>query len=285
MVQYRTGLTLESVEALGSDAEKLQGIVQEENTFSAGKVTKVEIKTAEAADKIGREKGRYITIQFDAVQNLSEEDFTAAVEKTAEEISTLCHFSADDTVLVAALGNEGITPDALGPKTLDHLLVTRQLQRVAPQMLGENKLRTVAGIATNVFGVTGIESVEMVQGIAKVIRPDWIFVIDALATGDLSRLCKTVQISNTAISPGGGVQNERPTLSEEAVAAKMISIGMPTVMDLRVFCDDAKTAEGLIVIPSQIDSAVAAGAKLLGFALNRALHYQMEIEEMEKYLA
>ncbi len=302
MVELRTGLALENIEALKKEEETVSGITAEEYDFSAGKVTRVHIESDAAAQKIGREKGRYITIQFEKVQNLEEAAFEAAVRQTAKEISDLCQFAPDDTVLVAALGNEGITPDALGPKCLDHLLVTRQLERVAPEMLGENKLRCVAGIATNVFGVTGIESVEMVRGIASDLRPRWIIVIDALATGDMSRLCKTVQISDTAISPGGGVQNHRPTLSEDAVDARMISIGMPTVIDagtlLCLFCDTLGISadeqmekvlhpfsDSLIAMPSQIDSAVAAGAKLLAFSLNRALHFEMETADMMKYLA
>lgn len=286
MKSFRAGLLLEAMESAPSHSYQTT-----ERKFDGGKTTTVQLPKD---NSFGKPAGKYITIELAKIQNLQDEKLKQAVYEIASQIAPLIR---GKQILVAALGNNDITPDSLGPKMLAHLMVTRPLQTVAPKHLGEGKLRSVAAVCTNVYGATGVESAELIRGLTAEIRPDTVVVIDALATGHLSRLCTTVQISDSGIAPGGGVNNERAALTPETLGVPVISIGMPTVMDGRTLLsavtedkdkiESALTpyADSLIATPTQIGVATDNGAKLIAFALNRAFHYELSLEDMLKYLS
>ena len=121
---------------------------------------------------------------------------------------------------MVGLGNRAMTPDAVGPQALDHLLVTRHLLRAMPEQF--SGLRPVAAVRTGVLATTGLESAELVRGAAETVRPDFIVAVDALAARRMARVCATVQVSDTGIAPGSGVGNRRMALNQE-------SLGVPSV--------------------------------------------------------
>ncbi len=285
MQYFQSGLLLEAMEDAGS------GIKTKEHRFPGGKVTVVRLPEKNEFD---RPAGEYTTVELSQVQRLQDEALEEAVRQISE---VLVRYITGERVLVAALGNNDITPDSLGPKMLSHLMITRPYERLEPKLLGKGRLRSVAAICTNVFGATGVESAEMICGVARQIHPDCVIVIDALSTGHLSRLCSTVQIADSGITPGGGVGNDRPAVDEKTLGVPVISIGMPTVMDGQTLASFLTEDEGrirqtlspferdLIVTPTQIGSATDNGAKLIAFSLNRALHYRISVEDMLKYLS
>ncbi|MBR5783480.1 MAG: GPR endopeptidase [Clostridia bacterium] len=285
MNQFQSGLLLEAIE----EAEK--GIKTEERRFSGGKVTRVTLKKN---NPYHRPAGQYTTVELSQVQHLQDDSLEEAVRQISE---VLLHYVVGERVLVAALGNNDITPDSLGPKMLSHLMITRPYEKIEPGRLGKGRLRSVAAVCTNVYGATGVESAEMICGICRQIAPDCVVVIDALATTHLSRLCSTVQISDTGITPGGGVGNARLAVDEKTLGVPVISVGMPTVMNGQTLAGFLTEDEGkirrtlspfeqdLIVTPTQIGWATDNGAKLIAFSLNRALHYRMSIPDMLKYLS
>jgi len=285
-VQYfQSGLLLEAMESGGG------GVKTKEIRFEGGKTTVVRLGKN---NEYGRPAGEYVTVELQQVQRLQDEQLKEAVRQISE---VLLRYVVGEKVLVAALGNNDITPDSLGPKMLSHLMITRPFEQLHPELLGKGRLRSVAAVCTNVYGATGIESAEMIRGVARQIRPDCVIVIDALSTGHLSRLCSTVQIADSGIAPGAGVGNHRPAVDEKTLGVPVISIGMPTVMNGQTLAACLTEDEGriknalspfesdLIVTPTQIGSATDNGAKLIAFALNRALHYRMSIEDMMGYLS
>ena len=285
MNYFQSGLLLEAMESVD------HGIKTEERRFPGGKVTVV---TLPEKNDFDRPAGRYSTIELSKVQNLQDETLEEAVRQISE---ILVQYIVGDKVLVAALGNNDITPDSLGPKMLSHLMITRPLEQIAPDQLGKGRLRSIAAICTNVYGVTGVESAEMICGVCRQIEPDCVIVIDALATTHLSRLCTTVQIADTGLTPGAGVGNERLAVDERTLGVPVVSIGMPTVMSGQTLASFLTKDEGkirrtlspfeqdLIVTPTQIGSATDNGAKLIAYSLNRALHYRMSIADMLSFLS
>jgi len=196
------------------------------------------------------------------------------------------------TVLVAGLGNRELTPDALGPLALEHLIVSRHLIGAMPGEFGH--LRPVCALATGVLGSTGIESAEILRGAAQRVEPSAIVAIDAMASRSLDRLCRTFQLSDTGIAPGSGACNPRQELNERTMGVPVIALGVPTVVDARTLAlellpqgqiDEKSIPDGgMLVSPKDIDLQVAKCAKVLGYALNLALQGQMTAPEMEQYL-
>lgn len=285
MKSFQSSLLLEAMESVD------HGVKTKEETFSGGRVTTVELPEENPFSKPG---GKYITIETKRVQSLQDQAFENAVNAVARAITPMIHGAR---VLVAALGNNDITPDSLGPKMMRHLMVTRPFEQIAPDALGEGKLRSVAAVCTNVYGATGIESAEMIRGVTAQIQPDTVIVIDALATTHLSRLCSTVQVADTGLVPGSGVANARKEVSRSALGVPVISVGMPTVMDGAALLEQVGSSnetvdqtlseygETLIAMPTGIGTATDNGAKLLAFALNKALHYNMSMRDMLSFLS
>ncbi len=302
MKKIRTGLLIETMEAAGEAAPKA-GIKSSTIKLGACTVTTVDITDPKSAKALEREPGRYVTIEMDKAYNVHDDDFENVTNALADCIKQLAGNSAQGRVLVAGIGNRDITPDSLGPKCVERIVVTRPYEKSAPELIEKGEYANVMAISTNVFGITGIESKELIGGIAKIINPELIIVVDALATSSLNRLCKTIQLSDTPLTPGGGVDNARGKL-DFGKGHKIISIGMPTIIDAMTVVINAldkanadkdsieKAAnsalepysDSLIAMPTRIDSATDTGAKLIAFAINKALHSDMDTTQILKYL-
>ena len=133
---------------------------------------------------------------------------------------------------------------------------------------------------TGVLGTTGIESADSLKAICEVVKPDCVIAVDALASSDLSRLCKTIQICDSGIAPGSGVGNDRAQLNAEALGVPVIAMGVPTVIDAAAFTDE-ETAKGLFVTPRNIDELVASVSKLMAYSINLALHQGLTVEDVD----
>lgn len=188
------------------------------------------------SDLEGCKKGNYITISFD---DISDKDNFKNVEKVfiKEFKSIIDKISIDskDTVLIIGLGNSNSTPDSLGPKVIEHVLVTRYLF-----LLGdvEEGYRKVAAFKPEVTGVTGIETKEMVENLVKSVDAKIVIVIDALASSSIDRVNKTIQITDTGIHPGSGVGNDRKEISSDTLNVPVVAIGVPTIVDAVTIVSD-----------------------------------------------
>ena len=147
------------------------------------------------------------------------------------------HISKKDGILIVGLGNKEVTPDALGPKVIQEIDITRHILTYEPQILKDDT-RPVSAVSPGVLGTTGIETLEIIKGIVDNVKPKMLIVIDSLASKSIERISSTIQISDTGIVPGAGVGNKRKELSKNTLGIPVIAIGVPMVVDLATITDD-----------------------------------------------
>lgn len=204
--------------------------VEKQILFQENKVQVEEVKiTKSQASAWKKKEGVYLTVTFEDITDknnfkLVETSSILALKKVLEELN----LTKDSKVLVIGLGNPKSTPDSLGPKTVDNVLVTRHLFQLGEV---EEGYRNVASFKPSVTGVTGIETKDLIEAIKEKIKPDLLIVIDALASSSLDRLNKTIQITTAGISPGSGIGNNRLEISKDTLNIPVIAIGIPTVVD------------------------------------------------------
>lgn len=230
----RTDLALEERESIEGNQE-IPGVVLEEEKLEREKVkiSKVQIKDEKGSKVMRKPVGSYITIE-------SKDMETEGIEKIiCNQLKKLMKNIKKEKILIVGLGNREITPDALGPKVVDRLFVTRHLIREFGKEFQErNHFLEMCALAPGVMAQTGMESREILQGVIKNVRADVIIVIDALAARNVGRLNRTVQITDTGISPGAGVGNNRKALNKETLGVDVIAIGVPTVVDAETIVED-----------------------------------------------
>lgn len=286
-MNIRTDLAVERLEISGEVLPK--GVDKTEETRENIKITKVSIKEDSASNILGKPVGEYITLEIADLKN-STGNFEGEVVTISEEISKM--IAKQGLVLVVGLGNSDITPDALGPMTTKDILATRHISEELATNIGLPGLRAVAAISPSVLGKTGMETAEIISSICKEVKPQTVIVIDALASKSIDRLGKTVQISNTGISPGSGVENKRKELSEATLGVPVISIGIPTVVDMTTIAYDllgegyksekvSTRGRSLMVTPREVDVIVKQSSKLISLSINKALQPALTLEEIE----
>ncbi|KAB7670095.1 GPR endopeptidase [Bacillus sp. B1-b2] len=214
------------------DQSQLDGVIIKEKEENGIKMSYVEVKE-KGEELIGKKKGKYLTIEVLGIRQ-QDTDLQEKVEKVfAKEFSQFLkqlNIGEDASCLVVGLGNWNVTPDALGPKVCENILVTRHLYELQPENVQQG-YRPVSSIAPGVMGLTGIETSDIIKGIVEKTNPDFILVIDALASRSIERVNSTIQISDTGIHPGSGVGNKRKELSQDTLGRPVIAIGVPTVVD------------------------------------------------------
>ena len=288
---FRTDLACESrdvwTRTRGADPE---GVSARSESRDGLAVETVEIRNEKAADTLCKPKGRYVTISLDALVRREEDAFRRACGVLAREIRTQLAMEPDDSALVVGLGNPDITPDALGPLAVACVLVTRHLKTRLPEEFAA--FRPVSVFRTGVLGTTGIESAALVRGVVSLVRPDRVIAVDALSARDAARLCRAVQVTNAGIVPGSGVGNARSALTKDVLGVPVVAVGVPTVVDARTLCADLSGAETvlpedteLFVTPRDIDSRVRDSARLVGYAIDLALHDALTVEDIDMFLA
>ena len=202
-------------------------------------ITRVRILDETGEKQMGKPKGDYITIECPGIKENRPELHQKVIDVAAQSIVSLLPKTAKHplNVLVIGLGNRFATPDTLGPKVANQVFVTRHIALKAPELMEED-MAHLSSFAPSVMGLTGIETAEIIRGVAENVKPDCIIAIDALAARNVSRINTTIQISDTGISPGAGVGNCRKELNEETIGCKVIAIGVPTVVDTATLVSD-----------------------------------------------
>ncbi|MCI8494769.1 MAG: GPR endopeptidase [Lachnospiraceae bacterium] len=251
--QVRTDLALETREKFQEDHVEIKGVRVEEEYRKEKeiKITTMVIETENGAKAMGKPKGTYITMEAENMDCQDEGYHREISVELARIIKRLLPEQKEPlSVLVAGLGNREVTPDALGPRVVDNLLITRHvLREFGKYAFGEEEVNAVSGIVPGVMAQTGMESQEIVRGVIAETKPDVIIAIDALAARSTRRLGRTIQITDTGINPGSGVGNHRHGLSKETMGIPVIAIGVPTVVDAATIVSD--TMQTLIAAMEQ----------------------------------
>ena len=202
-------------------------------------VERVKITNEEGEKAIGKPIGNYITIDIEKLRIAQEEEIEKSAEVLSNELKKILdlHIDKQGEILVVGLGNIYVTPDALGPKVINEIEVTRHIIKYLPQYVEEGT-RMVSAISPGVLGTTGIETLEILKGIVDNTQPKLVIVIDALASRSIERISSTIQLSDTGIVPGAGVGNTRAELSKQTLGIPVIAIGIPTVVETAVLVND-----------------------------------------------
>ncbi|MCL2399551.1 MAG: GPR endopeptidase [Defluviitaleaceae bacterium] len=236
----RTDLALEQSEILREgrpDDSSIDGVEIKTEEVNNIIVTWVKIVNEKGAEAMGKPIGNYITIESEAMKDNDIDAHEEIIKIMAQKLGQLHKLNKNGSVLAAGLGNWQVTPDALGPKVIEKLLVTRHMNEILPEEL-QDRVRSMAAIAPGVMGNTGIETGEIIKGVAERIKPDLILAIDALAARRTNRINATIQMTDTGINPGAGLGNKRMRLNKETMGVPVIAIGVPTVVDAATLVND-----------------------------------------------
>lgn len=292
---FRTDLAVEAIENHKA-AAALPHVRQSDRTLEGFAVHEVRILSEDAAREIGKPQGRYLTLELDALIRREEDAFPRACKALSTLLRELLPHPNDGPVLIAGLGNRMITPDAIGPQTADHVIATRHLVAQSPAIFAD--WRPVSALAPGVLGQTGVETGEVICGVLDRVRPAAVIAVDALAAGRLSRLLRTVQLADTGITPGAGVGNARAALNKETLGVPVIAVGVPTVVDGATLAHEISSQLGqpacealddlsqpVMITTRDIDREVADISRMIGYAVNMALHPHLSVADIDLYLS
>lgn len=324
MQNIRTDLALEAREAYNKENKnEIPGVEVNVKNGKNMTVTTVNVVDKKGEKIIGKPMGTYITIEAPDLRHFDQDLQDEVSKSMAKELSLLINLDKDKTALVVGLGNWNVTPDALGPKVVSRLMVTRHLKQMVPEQIDEG-IRPVCALSPGVLGLTGIETSEIIQGVVKKIKPDIVIVVDALASRKMSRVSTTIQIGNTGISPGSGVGNKRMGLTQNLLGIPVIAIGVPTVVDAATMANDtidlvldsmieqaeqgkefynmlksmnrdekfrliqevlSPYAADLMVTPKDVDSIIDNISKIIANGINIALHPSIHLNDINRYIS
>lgn len=300
----RTDLAAEARELAGMSIPGVESIVNTEDQEIT--VTRVRVLDEQGAQAMGKPPGLYINIDAAALKNRDPEFLERVSRRMAGEMEELLpELGKNGTVMVVGLGNWNITPDALGPRVVSKMMVTRHLIQLIPDQVDE-RVRSVCAMAPGVLGITGIETGEIILGVVEKIKPAAMIAIDALASRSTARLGTTIQITDSGICPGSGVGNNRMQLNCQTLGVPVISIGVPLVVYASTIARDViELLEGadagdkaemmiqqvvsehlgdLIVTPKEIDALVDDVARMLSLGLNLMIHKGVTVDEIDRFM-
>jgi spore protease len=286
------------------------------------RISRVEVFSEEGREIIGKPIGNYITLEVPGIRDRDPEYEEQVKQHLANEIRRLVHLRDDSVILIVGLGNWNITPDAVGPKVVDKVLVTRHIFEFVPDQV-DDRMRRVCAVAPGVLGITGIETGEIVKGIVDKIRPDVVIAIDALASRKTDRIGSTIQIADTGINPGSGIGNKRMGLTRESLGVPTLAVGIPTVvyaqtigrdalsMLIREFSEKTEPSSefyqmlqsmdekhmnqlvgevltqglgDLVVTPKEVDMLIDDVAGIIADGISLAIHKGLSMEDVSRYL-
>lgn len=324
MINVRTDLAIEAKEDYSKAHEgEIDGVIVDEDVIDDTKVTKVTIKNENGAKVLGKPVGNYITIDIPDYTVYDGEIMENVSEVVGKTMKALINMTQDKTALVVGLGNWKVTPDALGPKVVEKIMVTRHLKDVMPEAI-DDSIIPVCAISPGVLGITGIETGDVIKALVEKIKPDLVVCVDALASRRIDRVNRTIQISDTGISPGAGVGNHRMKINEETLGVKVIAVGVPTVVDAATIANDSidlvmdefisKSEKGsdfynmiksidknekeilikellnphvgdLMVTPKEVDLVIDSLSKIIANGINISLQPNLDMDDINKFMS
>jgi spore protease len=298
------------------------GLRIEQDGDNQVKITRVHVVSPAGEQSTGKPMGTYITMDMPEIRDKSRDLYEKTVRMLARELENLTHLNDKDTVLVVGLGNWNVTADSLGPKVSAHLMVTRHLHEYLPQEVDDG-VRPVCAISPGVLGITGIETGHIIKGIVDQIKPALVIAVDALASRNMNRVNASIQLADTGIAPGSGIGNKRIAITKESLGVPVIAIGIPTVVDAATMVSDTmdlmidsmikeaatdselyrvlsginrdekyqtiiKLLEpysgNLVVTPKDTDEIVEYLSKLVANSINMALHKNIDVKDVDRFI-
>ena len=288
-MKYRTDLAVECQELLEEAKAQAIGYTKKQSQIDDDiSVLEITITTPEGEQAFGKPKGTYITMEVEGLLEQRDGIKDRAARALATELKKLIPFDYYLKVLVVGLGNEKVTPDSLGPYTVDKVKITSHLFTMF-EADGDWEMANVSGFNPSVTGVTGMETADLIEKVVSLVKPDVTIIIDSLAAKNIERMSTTIQICDTGIEPGAGMGNRRKAISQETMGCKVVSIGVPTVIDSRtLIIDAAKDISGwderetekylnqrkldMIVTSTDIDEIIKDFSEIISNAINITLH-------------
>ncbi len=284
-MEYRTDLAIENPALTARETGYIKKQKQIDSDIS---VTEIEITTEEGKKAFNKPKGIYITMEVNGILDQKDGIKERAARALAEELKRMIPFDYYLKVLVVGLGNEKVTPDSLGPHTVDKVKITSHLFSMF-ECDGDWEMANVSGFNPSVTGVTGMETADLIEKVVSLTRPDVTIIIDSLAARNIERMSTTIQICDTGIEPGAGMGNRRKAISKETLGCKVVSIGVPTVIDSKTLIIEAaenisswseeETQKYLlnrdlemIVTSTDIDEIIKDFSEIIANAINITLH-------------
>lgn len=242
MYNFRTDLAVERNDIYKKQNDiknDIDGIKVNNETKEEINISRVEILDENGEKALGKPVGDYITLDIKDIKIVDDDRIEQIASVLADELREVIkkHVSDTEDILVVGLGNIYVTPDALGPKVVPEIEVTRHILEYMPKAMPEDT-RPVSAISPGVLGITGIETMEILKGIVDNIKPKMLIVIDALASRSIERISSSIQIADTGIVPGAGVDNKRKEISQKTLGIPVIALGIPTVVDLASITND-----------------------------------------------
>ncbi len=315
MVEKRTDLAIEARESFPEDNVEIKGVILKDKLIEKDRIriSTVNIVNENGARCMNKPIGNYVTIEFtDKSRYLDDDEQKSFEEKVSDSICKILKDIVSDNekdnsvisrigrnsgekkhdYMVMGLGNRFATPDALGPAVIERIDVNRHMVREFGDEAAKGD-SIVCAITPGVMAQTGMDTSEILKGLVENIRPDIIFVVDALASRSISRLCRTIQITDTGISPGAGIGNNRKKLNEETIHVPVIAIGVPTVVDagtivsecmeetlqrqgfseseIRIFIEGLKddNVKNMFVTPKDIDEQIRWIGRIVSEGMNK----------------
>ncbi len=296
MYQSRTDLAMEAHElAYKNKNSPVDGVIFREEITESYKMTRIEILNEKGEKETGKPIGKYLTLHTGKLWEGGIENIyfaSNAVSKLLRELAG--NDLGAGPVLVAGLGNITITADAIGPKCVSHIIVTRHLKDNSPDLFESLGFYDVAALSPGVLSQTGIETSEIIKSVAKKISPSLIIAVDSLAARDVSRLGTAIQLTDTGIAPGSGIGNRRSALNKKTLGVPVISIGIPTVVDALTLTanilekyyggadmlSDNMEESDFFVTPKDTDKIISYMSKVIGYSVNMTFHEKLSYEEM-----
>lgn len=323
MFQIRTDLALEAREMYKKKYKKeIPGVEVEKEENKDYVVTRVKIINDVGQKEMGKKIGTYTTIEVPALKS-ADQDLKDKISKVlAKELKSLTKTNKSMKSLIVGLGNWDVTPDALGPKVVSKVYVTRHYFEAYKKSEDET-MANVSAISPGVMGITGIETSEIIKGIVEKTNPDLVIAVDALASRKMSRIASTIQLSDTGISPGSGLGSQRKALDKQYLGVPVISVGIPTVVDAATIINDAmdlileslkNQAEkgkefysmlesidsqdkyelikevliphmsNVVVTPKEVDQLISSLSQIVANGLNIALHPGIDLKDVNRYI-
>lgn len=242
MYNFRTDMAVERTDIykkVNNIQKDINGIEAENELQKDIEISRVKITNEEGEKALAKPIGNYITLDVKNMKTADDEKIEEIAEAVANELRNVIgkHINDTEDILVVGLGNLEVTPDSLGPKVISHIEITRHILEYMPKLMPADT-RPVSAISPGVLGTTGIETMEILKGIVENIKPKLLIVIDALAARSIERISSSIQIADTGIVPGAGVDNKRKEISKKTLGIPVIALGIPMVVDLASITND-----------------------------------------------
>lgn len=275
-------------DATSAPARNITGYIKKQSQIDEDiSIIDIEITDEAGEQAFGKPRGRYATLELQGVIDQRDGIKERAAAALSDVLESFVKHDYYLRALVIGIGNEKVTPDSLGPHTVDKVKITSHLFKIF-ECDGDWDYSNVCGFNPSVTGVTGLETADLIQRVVSMARPDVVLAIDALAAKDIKRLSTTIQICDTGIMPGAGMGNHRKEISQKTVGCPVISIGVPTVIDSRtLILEAAENIEGwnggveqylesrdfdMIVTSTDIDEIIKDFSDIIANAINITLH-------------